>query len=102
MCPTASARRRTRAWASATCTASGSGGVGLQQLRDRAFELGEALVDLDHLVGGDRVGGVDVRQALRPLRAALAAVEEKAVRVGAEGEDGGAFQGPATVALALV
>src|SRR5690348_14713786 len=50
-----------------------------QQLCDGAFELRQAPVDFDHLIGADGLEGVDVVLVDRPLHATLAAVEEVAV-----------------------
>ena len=44
-----------------------SGEVFFDQLGDGALELREALVHLDDLIGGDRVGGIDVGQVLGPF-----------------------------------
>ena len=76
--------------------------MGLQELRDRAFELSQLPVNLDHLIGGHGVGRVDVRVMLGPLGSALAAVEQEPVGPGAVGVDGGVLQAPATGAFALV
>jgi hypothetical protein len=57
--------------------------VALQELGDRTLERSEALVHLDHLVRADRIGGIDVSLVLGPFSAALAAVEEVPISVGA-------------------
>src|SRR5438132_13088084 len=78
------------------------GRVRLKQLRYRAFELGQLLVHLDHLVRRDRVGRVDVGQVLSPLTTAFAPVEQETVGAGAVGVDGGVFHAPTANALSLV
>jgi hypothetical protein len=77
-------------------------GVRLEELGDRAFELGQLPVDLDHLIRRNGVGGVDVREVLGPLTTALAAVEQEPVGAGPVREDGGIFRAPSANALALV
>src|SRR5260370_14063530 len=78
------------------------GWVALQQLGERAFELGEALVHLDHLVGADGVVRVDVGLVLGPLRATVTAVEKEAVGVGAVDVHRRVFGSPSTGAFTFV
>src|SRR5229473_4151529 len=78
------------------------GWVALQQLGERAFELGEALVHLDHLVRADRVVGVDIGLVLGPLRATVTAVEQVAVGVRAVYVYRRLFGAPPTGAFTLV
>ena len=54
------------------------GQVLLEQVGDGTFELGQARVDLDHLVRADRVRRVDVSVVVRPLDTARTAVKYKA------------------------
>src|SRR5437870_2019814 len=60
---------------------TGLRGVLLEQFGDGAFELRQALVDLDHLIRGDWVERVDVVLVHRPLHATFAAVEQVPVPV---------------------
>jgi len=60
---------------------AGSGRVLLEEVRDGTFELGQLLVDLDHLVRADRLRRVDVRLVLCPLGAAVTPVEKVPVGV---------------------
>jgi hypothetical protein len=53
----------------------------VKELEEGTVELGQAPVNLDHLVRADRIPWVDVRLVLGPLRAALTDVEEVAVAV---------------------
>ena len=74
----------------------------LQQLGERAFELGEAFVHLDHLIGADGVVRINVGLVLCPLRAAVTAVEKEAIGVGAVDVDRRVFRAPSTGTFALV
>ena len=76
--------------------------VALQQLGEGAFELGEALVHLNHLVGADGVVWVDIGLVLGPLSAAVTAVEQVAVGVGAVNVDRRVLGSASTGAFALV
>jgi len=60
----------------------------VEKLGHRTVELGQAGMNLDHLVRGDRVGWVDVRFVLCPFVAAVTAVEQEAVAAGPIDVDG--------------
>src|SRR5205807_4891588 len=74
----------------------------LQELGDGPFELRQTLVDLDHLVRADGIGGIDVRLVLGPLGATLTAMEQITISVGAINVDRGVLRVPSAGTPALL
>ena len=73
-----------------------------EQVCDRTLERGQPLVDFDHLVRADGIHRVNIGMVLRPLDAALTAVEYIALVVGAVDVGRRILELPAADALAPI